>query len=45
MGNRVIGYFDSAYQSIAKRYPRWESSFTAESISEQAVKRGAENNQ
>lgn len=24
MGNRVIGYFDSAYQSIAKRHPRWE---------------------
>jgi len=24
MGNRVIAYFDSAYQSIAQRYPRWE---------------------
>jgi hypothetical protein len=24
MGNRVIGYFDSAYQSIAKRHPRWK---------------------
>jgi Transposase DDE domain len=23
MGNRVIGYFDSAYQSIAKRHYQW----------------------
>jgi hypothetical protein len=23
MGNRVIGYFDSAYQGIAERYPQW----------------------
>jgi DDE superfamily endonuclease len=23
MGNRVIGYFDSAHQSIAKRHPQW----------------------
>jgi hypothetical protein len=24
MGNRVIGYFDSAYQGIAKRHPQWK---------------------
>lgn len=23
MGNGVIGYFDSAYQGIAERYPHW----------------------